>query len=650
MSGIFGLINLDGRPASPESFQKMADEMAGWGPDGVGSIVSGSAAFGHSLLIVTHESRFEKMPIHDQDEGILFTAAARLDNRDELCNLFGIPHPERPIASDGQLVLKAYKIWGTESCKHIFGDWSFAAWHIKEQRLFLARDHIGNTGLYYYFKPPLVVFASDTEAILSHPEVPRELDELRLAQNLGLVISDTERYRTFWKEVRFLPAAHCMTMQQCHLETEKYWHLENSPSIQLGSDEEYLEGFLEQYRRAVRVRLNSVRPIGTQLSAGLDSSSVTALAAEALLEKNQPLVAYTSVPMFPSEKFFPNAVTNEWPLAHQAAELYANIEHIPILSKNISPLAAVKQSLKILHAPQHAATNMFWIISMLENARQRNLGVMLTGQLGNGGVSWSGGRDYIFYLLARMQWKKGFKALISWKEKNGLSWYKSVKNQILRPIILPLWSNYQNLLHSKIKLLYSFPEKNFIKRIGLHDKDRVKMQTPRIDTLTERMITIIINGTMAGPVCHSLGSFYNLEIRDPTADVRLLEFCMGVPDVQYTFEGGNRMLIRRAMVGILPDHFRWNVKRGKQAADIIPRLVKQHDELVKEMDRLGSSPEVTNYINVAEMKNTWKLMLSDSTNIVSVNANAILRAMNTGYFLLSFSRHRNSFNHPPQKK
>ncbi|MBP1711170.1 MAG: asparagine synthase, partial [Deltaproteobacteria bacterium] len=425
MSGIFGFINLDNRPASPEQFQKMADAMAGWGPDGIGSILSGSAAFGHSLLIVTHESRFEKMPIYDQEEGILFTAVARLDNHDDLCNLFGVPHPERPVTSDGQLIFRAYKKWGAESCKHIFGDWSFAVWHIKEQKLFLGRDHLGNTGLYYYFKPPLIVFASDTEAVLSHPEVPRELDELRLARNLVFIISDKERFRTYWKDVRFLPAAHYMTMQQCHLETQKYWHLENSPSVRLGSDEEYLEGFLEHFRRAVRVRLNSVRPIGTQLSAGLDSSSVTALAAEALIKTNQSLVAYTSVPMFPAEKFSPNSITNEWSLAHKAAELYANIEHIPIRSENISPLAATKQSLKIFHTPQHAVTNMFWLISIFENARRRNLGVMLTGQMGNGGVSWSGGEDYIFYLFARMQWKKGFKALISWKGRNGFSWYKA---------------------------------------------------------------------------------------------------------------------------------------------------------------------------------------------------------------------------------
>lgn len=628
-------MNLNGRPASPEDFQKMADEMAVWGPDGVGSIISGSAAFGHALLIVTHESRFEKMPFHDQDEGILFTAAARLDNRDELCDLFSIPHPERPTTSDGQLVLKAYKKWGTESCKHIFGDWSFAVWHIKEQRLFLARDHLGNTGLYYYFKPPLVVFASDTEALLAHPKVPRKLDELRLAKSMVFSPFDKDWSRTFWKNVCFLPASHSITITQGKESIEKYWYLEKADPIRFVSDEEYLEGFLDQFRRAVRIRLNSVRPICTQLSAGLDSSSVTALAAEALQKENKPLVAYTSVPLYPVDNLFPGRLTNEWPLAHQVAERYTNIEHIPIQSEDISPLEAVSQSLKILHEPQHAAANMFWIISIFENARRRNIGVMLTGQLGNGGVSWSAGKDYIFYLFAKNQWHKGSHALKEYKENKKLSWYRAIKSQLLLPMLSPLWSDLKRFLHpsKQERLFYHFPSRDFLKRLGSPETGLIPRDRP-LDPLDEQMLTTIRNGTMVGPVWNSYGAFYNMEVRDPTADVHLLEFCMGIPDEQYRYAGGSRMLIRRAMAGILPDTLRWNVKRGRQAADIMARIFEHQNELDKELDHLESANEVICYLNIQEMKQAWESMKTSGTGNFSSNSNALLRAINTGHFLI----------------
>lgn len=629
-------MNLNGRPASPEDFQKMADEMAVWGPDGVGSIISGSAAFGHALLIVTHESRFEKMPFHDQDEGILFTAAARLDNRDELCDLFSIPHPERPTTSDGQLVLKAYKKWGTESCKHIFGDWSFAAWHIRERKLFLARDHLGNTGLYYYFKPPLIVFASNIGGVLSHPKVSRKINEVHLAQRMIGDYSYETFFQTYWMEVNSLPAAHAVALSDTKNQTEKYWRFDDTPPVRFQSDNEYLEAFLEHFRRAVRVRVNSVRPIGTQLSAGLDSSSVTALAADALIETNQPLVAYTSVPLYPCENLFPGRITNEWPLARQVAELYKNIEHIPIRSEDMSPLGVVKQSLKILHEPQHAAANMFWIISMFENARHRNIGVMLTGQLGNGGVSWSGGQHYIISLFIQNQLLKGLRALSAWKNHQGFSWFRAVKSQLIRPLLMPIWSKYLVFLHSnkQSNLFYSFPNKEFINSLGLNCKGHFGNLPKLASPLKERILTLVHGGTFVGPFWHALGSSFKMEVRDPTSDVRLLKFCMGIPDEQSTFEGGERMLIRRATASILPDSVRWNTIRGAQAADILERLINQQDDIEKVFSRFESTAEVIQYIDIMAMRQCWRSILTDQS-VHSSNANAILRAINTAYFILS---------------
>ncbi len=635
MSGIFGFINIDGRPVTSEHFGAMAEKMKHWGPDGVNSIISGSAAFGHSLLIVTHESRFEKMPVHDRDMGILFTAAARLDNRDELCDIFGIDHPERPVTSDGQLVLRAYKKWGTDSCKHLFGDWSFAAWHTKEQRLFLARDHLGNTGLYYYFKPPLIVFASNIKAVLAYPEVPSALDELHLAQRMIFDYSEETFFQTYWVDVCFLPASHNVNITSAGKQIEKYWRLDEASAVSFGSDAEYLEGFLEQFRRAVRVRLNSIRPVGSTLSAGLDSSSVTALAAEILQGMNKSLIAYTSVPIYSSEKLFPNRLTDEWPFASEVAACYKNIEHIPIRAENITALDAIRKSLNITQQPQHAATNMFWIISMLENAQFRNFGVMLTGQLGNGGVSWSGGMNYIYYLFAGNQWHKGWQAFDARRKNLGMSCFRALKSQLLHPMLEPVRYEYRRFIHRRkhCNLSYSYPREDFVRRMGLND--RTDMIIKRMDPLTERMLTMMDNGTMVGALWHSMGSFYRMDVRDPTADVRLLEYCMGVPDEQDTFAGGERMLIRRAMAGILPDTVRWSTIRGKQAADAVFRLTDQQNDINREIIRMESSPEVTKYLDIEAVKYAWKMILLKNCNFAQVDA--LLRSINNSHFLLSLS-------------
>jgi asparagine synthase (glutamine-hydrolysing) len=379
---------------------------------------------------------------------------------------------------------------------------------------------------------------------------------------------------------------------------------------------------------------------------------VTALAARELQKNSQPFVACTSVPLHPAEKLFPNRLTDEWPLAHKVAEFYDNIEHILIRADDITPLAAIERSLNITHMPQHAAVNMTWIISLFENARRRNLGVMLTGQLGNGGVSWSGGRDYIFNLFARNQWQKGLGALTAWKKHQGCSWFQALKIQLLRPMLYPLWSAYQQLLLSSPQNDFpvSFISEDFIRRLGM--EKTIKVRNPflghakQMDPLTERFLTIIRNGTMVGPLWQAFGAFYNMEVRDPTADVRLIEYCMGVPVEQDTFNGGERMLIRRAMAGIVPDAVRWNTLRGKQAADIIFRLIDQRADVDRQIARFGSIPAINKYISVVAIKHIWNTLCSvSSPRTSSVAVQAFLQVMNVGYFLDAISKKTWGTNH-----
>ena len=632
MSGIFGFVNLDGRPASPEEFQKMASAMSHWGPDGIGSVISANAAFGHALLIVTHESPYEKMPHHDTETDVLFTAAARLDNRDELCDLFGIPHPQRPTTPDGRLVWLAWRKWGREACRHIFGDWSFAAWDKKEKKLFLARDHMGNTGLYYYFKPPLVVFASSSEAVLSHSEVPRRLNELHLARRMIFDYSEETFFQTFWEDVNFLPASHFAHITDRGKQIEKYWRLEEAPPIRFASDDEYAEGFLEQFRRAVRVRLNSIRPVASTLSAGLDSSSVTALAAQELKKRNQPLVAYTSVPLYPCQHLFPHRITDEWPLAHEVAKLYENIEHVPINAEETTILDGIKKSLEITGEPQHASTNMFWIISMLQNAKAKDFGVLLTGQLGNGGISWNGGANYVYYLFAKGQWRKGWQALRAYSKNFNISFPRSIKSQLLRPLLKPTILQCQNFLHRGENLLYAYPHADFIKRMGLNNKNIIQ---ERVGPFTERRRIIRLGGAMAGKVWSFIQAYHELEVRDPSADVRLLEYCKGVPVDQYTSSAGRRMLIRRAMKGLLPDNVRLNTLHGKQAADALLRLVTQESNMYDELRRLKAASQVKKYIDIDTVRKTWYTILSNKAD--SKQIDAFLRSVSYANLIFSAS-------------
>src|SRR5688572_27045299 len=156
--------------------------MSYWGPDG-GLQLSGPAALG---VLLPHDEAPNPNAMSASGDGSVVVATARLDNRDELLALFGLPGD----VDDRRLVAAAWERWGERACEHLFGDWSFAAWDLRERRLVLCRDHFGNTALYYHRGARAIFFGSSRKALLALPEVPRRLDELRLAQHLAFWVTD----------------------------------------------------------------------------------------------------------------------------------------------------------------------------------------------------------------------------------------------------------------------------------------------------------------------------------------------------------------------------------------------------------------------------------------------------------------------------
>jgi asparagine synthase (glutamine-hydrolysing) len=646
MSAIFGLAYLDGRPVQRETLDSMRGAMSDWGPDGIHTWLEGSAGLGFASLAITPESPYEKMPLHDMTRGVSMVTAARLDNRDELCDTFEIPSVDRETTPDGQLVMRAFQRWGEDCNRHLYGDWAYAAWESRERKLILARDHLGNTGLYYYHKPPLVAFASSPDALFATGEIPRRVNEVRLARFLTFVpIGDDSE--TIFRDVQGLAPASSLVASPKGIEIYHYWRMEESPSVQAQSEAECLEGFLDRYRTAVHSRLRSTRQIGISLSSGLDSGSVAALAAEALNDGGEKLVAFTSVPMHPAEHLVCGARTDEWPLAHAIAEQYPNIEHIPVNAEAVTPIAGIRRALNIFRAPMHAAINMFWIIAILDEAKRRGLGVLLNGQLGNGSISWSGGRDRIFYLFARGKWDEGLKSLAAWKSHHGHSWFKTIKHHILRPLLNPVWSRRHQLSHPFAPPWkeYSAIHLEFARRLGLRKTMRATGHDARfskpVPPPKERQLTLFRNGAIAGPIWHAFGSAFNLEVRDPTSDMRLIKFCLGVPDEQYVCNGGDRMLLRRAMEGLLPPDVEWNTRRGKQAADATLRLLDHIEEIDAVLDQLKVSPAAVSYLDISAMRLVWDDVRKNQTPLTAFSVETLLlRGIMAGLFLESLERDR----------
>lgn len=578
MSGIFGILHLDGRPVEPASLERMKQAMAGWGPDGSGLWVQGPVGLGHLMLHNTPEALHETLPLQSETGHIVLTAGARLDNRADLFRSLHIPSAEQTAMPDSTLLLKAYEKWGTACPKHLLGDWALAVWDAERRQMFLARDHFGYSGLYYFQSSRIFVFASFIKGILALPEVPRHLNpEGLLGERQWLGHGRSSLYEGI---LRLTPAQSLIVTPSGSM-IQPYWHPAEAPDVRFSSDQDYLDAFLDLYSEAVRCRLRSHRPLGVMLSGGLDSGSVATLAAQELAQRGQHLYAFSSVPQFPtSEAVTAHQRGDETPAIEAICHRAGHIDLTYIRAQDVSPLDGLERVLDILGQPMNEPMNLYWAVSLLETAQRRGLGTLLTGGGGNLTVSWAGEREeYLRSLLSQGQWRAFVREVDAWRQVHHASLWRTIKGQVAKPLLPRSWQ-----------------------RSGR----RWRAQAPEGEqpSAQRRWLYEAFDSSILAP-WFELGAHFGLEVRDPTVDLRVLTFCLGLPPEQYTRNGQTRLLIRRAMAGRMPESALWDERHGKQAADIIPRLRASQGQVAALLQELEESALARQYVDLPHIKGTF---------------------------------------------
>lgn len=629
MSAIYGLVRLDGAPVEADELETMRRPMAYWGPDGGGTWREGGAGLGQLVAFRTPEDEHEGGPLR-LTSGTVVTPAGRLDNREELCRELAVPEQDRARTSDGRLAALAYERWGEQAFLRLLGDWALAAWHPRERRLVLARDHYGQTALYYHRSGDSLAFASSLKGVLALPQVPRRLNELQLARSLVLDIADGAA--TMYEGVRRLPTAHAVSFDPSGLRTREYWSLMDVPEVRLASDGEYVERLLELLGAAVRTRLRSRGPLATTLSAGLDSSAVTALAAREL--DGAPLTAYTARPAYPEVAAeMPDALVDEWPGARLVAARYPNIEHVPVDGRDVTPLEAIEHSLAVHDEPEQAVPNLPWVRGLLDAAREGGARVLLTGQHGNGSVSWPGDARRVIHALAAGEPRSAARGLRHLSRASRYGWAGAIWHGLILPIRSLAAAEWMRRAPTrKPGWRSSVIAPHFAERIGLRDAVRENGWDPEFTRAgpRERRLSYLLPGKLpTGAWWHQRSAAQAIEMRDPTTDVRVLEFCVGTPDEQFARDGHHRWLIRRALARLVPAEVAWNTRRGAQGADIAYRLRADATAVSAAVERVTASDAAREYIDVRTLRGSWDRIAAGGSD----GALEVTRALAFGLFL-----------------
>ncbi|MEE4357931.1 MAG: asparagine synthase (glutamine-hydrolyzing) [Desulfococcaceae bacterium] len=284
MCGICGIFNLNGRPVSPVDLRRMTDAISHRGPDGEGFYIDSFIGLGHRRLAILDLSPGGHQPMLTSDGACSLIYNGEIYNyqeiKKELENL-GYPFLSK---TDSEAVLYAYCQWGESCIEHFNGMFAFAIWDKKRQSLFIARDRYGIKPLYYTFAGNCFIFASEQKAIITHPDIRKEIDPEALLEYFTFQNIFTDK--TLLKGIRLFPPGCCATLplgtSVTELSTVRYWDYHfREPEYQVG-EEEYTEELDRLFRHAVRRQLVSDVELGCYLSGGMDSGSITAIAAEQL--------------------------------------------------------------------------------------------------------------------------------------------------------------------------------------------------------------------------------------------------------------------------------------------------------------------------------------------------------------------------------
>ncbi|MBF0227728.1 MAG: asparagine synthetase B [Desulfobacterales bacterium] len=602
MRGIFGIFQRDGKPVEPLRIDTMCKAMENWTPNGCSIWRDGCSSLGQGRLDATQMNN-DRLYV-EADAKFVFTAQARIDNRKELLTDLGLYQPQALAISDAELIRQSYLRWGEDCVQRIYGDWSFAAYHPLECKLFLARDHYGRTALYYYEDPHIFVFASSRKALLKLNLAPLKMDELYLGQ---VVISWPAYHdgRTVYSHIKRLPPAHCMTVTPKGLNIRLYWDMQNVTELRLPNRQDYVSAFKEIFFEAVKARLrttDNAAKIAVTLSGGLDSGSVAVTAAHFLQAQGRRLTAYTSVPLSETQIYIgKERFGDEFFFAQATALRAGNIDLYPITTANINPIQGIRHMLQIRNEPAHAAGNFFWMHDLMQTAMENDCRVLLTGQSGNGSISWIGSifSQPLAFQLRHFGWR--------WV-KEAIKYYAPVsilqKYQKIRITTDNMWQS-------------SSINPDFAKRINLFDQmlsNPYSFSFPKQSPLERRFAFIHPGRSLIGSLWAENSAAYGLEILDPTSDVRVMTFTLSVPDSIFmdSRTGLDRWLIREAMKNYLPDEVRLNRKRGRQAADLVPRLRKCAAEVEAVLEELEKGI-ASFYLNIPYMRKVWQMIQTQDT-------------------------------------
>lgn len=548
MSVIYGIVHTTGKPIEKTETKTLRSKLNHVRFDREGRWQEESACVG-VLLRQLIKNDAEQIPLIDG--GLTICADARLDNREELAEKLGVSPEHLTCFADSALILKAYQKWGEDSPNQLLGDFAFAIYDKNRGSLFCARDHVGIRPFYYFWIDGTFCFCTLRPPLMAAcPVTPTPNDAFIVA---AFIRSHSALSHTVANEIYRLPPAHSLSVDAGQLKVQRYWQPESNTVLKLKNAAEYAVALREVFTQAVNCRTRTDHRVGSHLSSGLDSTSITVLAARELRKQGKSPLAFSWSPV-------PEQTSQKLGDERDLILDVCRQEDLECRFSKLTPEDTERQYQESVNI--WGQYLLFPELKHQSTFAAEDCRVMLSGWGGDELTSFDGVRAYMADTLATRGLVSFAGEMLRLRANKSAS-VPGVLKEVLYPCIpdflyyrffkLPIWRQSESLIN-----------KNFRSVLKAEWKKRGRWQQRSVKNLQKGYFAAgnaqerIEQWAERGEAC-GVNYLY------PVLDKRVIELVLSVPTEQFCRDGWKRYLFRTAMAGILPLSVQWNKSKYEKA-------------------------------------------------------------------------------------
>lgn len=553
--------------------------------------------------------------------GLAIVADAQIDNAPDLRRRLGLS----PFSSTEKLIIAAYRRWQEDCPAHLEGDFAFAIWDARENRLLCARDPAGIRPFYYAHCGGVLRFAQSSGALVRAMGGGPSLRDEAIADYLyGRVIEPED---TFFEGVQRLEAGHVLVLRESQLSIRRYY--EFKPTASAGRDAP--EEFRFLLDDAVRKCASGYKRVGALLSGGLDSSSIACL-----MRDRRRAEGLSNVPVF-SMVFREPDRSNERPFVDQVLAGGGFAPHVLQLD-GYRPLDGLETLLEDLDGPTHAP-NLACLRHVVGAAAGSGIEVLLDGHGGDEVVSH--GFGLLSELAANGAWLTLWREARAAADNYGHSSLTLTRRVALRQtgldarLVARLLAPFDRMAKPAREGPVHLLSRDLIDRSGF--KERLRSFAPPEAAIGElEQHRAVLNSPLQPYAFEVHAGFYRsmgIEARYPFWDRRLVEFCLGLPAHEKLSGGWSRLVLRRAMAGIVPATVLARRDKLDFTVHLARGLTVHHRDRINSLLAQGPGDLLAHYCDLGAARGVWAAICADPDMASSRQVQMVWRAVALGTWL-----------------